>query len=443
MADFKPVVIVEEIHKAAPLLDRKRGRILKAIKPRMVKVAMKTFAFSMARDEKPLIQFDTSFLQLGSEGLLVTDRAVYSSCMPAAIPLANCELVEPVSGTKGGVKVNGQVVYHYELAVGWHMECLRELAQGARDCQLGWPVAAERVEQLRQMANDKYISEAMQCISDSRDIKSTLTTAGMTERAAAETAELLPRFMGVAPLKRLPLFLIGLICLAGCILYMVNRQELPTDGILPSIIGLGTIVGFGAFSFHHGRLFVRALRGSGPEKAAKRWREFCEWQLPESMRSHVRSPRTSLAPEPAPRPVSISTLSAHSPAKLQIGWVATPISVAMAIGVWLWPDVETGTRIVISAAALVSVVVSFLWTRGVYTLLKNGLAVRAAVTAKGSPGKFQVSHLCEVRYRYEASGSSHDGIHTFEADPGLEPGDEVWVLVDPNDPKASLMCSRG
>ncbi len=443
---FEPAEVVRKIHESAPALERRRGKALEAISPRAVSAARKTFALGMTDGERPLLQFDTSFLQTGSQGFLVTDQAIYSSVLRAPIPLANCEFVEGVKGKQGGIKVNGQVVCRYELAIEWHMRCLRQLGEHARQCGVGWPISDERVHMLRQMADDKYVSEAVRGAMEGfspDEIQHALEATGMAKPAAGEVASLFPRFIRHSPWSRLPRFAVATVVLFGVIIFMANRQELPTDGIWPTLIGWSVVACLGYFWYNAGALLCRALVEAGPEKAAKRWREYCEWQLPEAERTRVRTPRTGLAPESVPRRVWPSTMEKYAPARLRIGLMASLVGLLAAVVLWAWPGVAMGTRIAVTVASLLSLTISSLWAMGTYKLLRSGRAIQAMVIEKGAPKKFNVSHLCLIRYRYEIEDVEHHGEHTFDGDPGLEAEDAVWVLVHPTQPSKSLLCSTG
>jgi hypothetical protein len=75
------------------------------LKPGRVANARATYAQEMADDELPLAMFDTSFLQNGKAGMLLTNSKLYSSSAPKAVPL--CDIMAVTVETPSGFQDTG------------------------------------------------------------------------------------------------------------------------------------------------------------------------------------------------------------------------------------------------------------------------------------------------------------------------------------------------
>jgi hypothetical protein len=80
--------VLAEAHGAWHILKR-----LNAVRPDRVNNARRRFARDMTDEENALLIVDSSFLQDGKSGLLLTNRAVYSSLLDRPVPLEEIESV--------------------------------------------------------------------------------------------------------------------------------------------------------------------------------------------------------------------------------------------------------------------------------------------------------------------------------------------------------------
>lgn len=148
---------IAERHKAKRIL-----RSLGNLPQKQIENAVAHFAQEMEEDETPLVLLDSSFLSNGKAGLLITNRALYSSFYSRPIGLAH---IDDVSYATPGVvdhitahlfggllyaiffgfrnlqnrlRVNGKTVYSSgnPLRSAFWTELLTELAEAARQTQL-------------------------------------------------------------------------------------------------------------------------------------------------------------------------------------------------------------------------------------------------------------------------------------------------------------------
>src|SRR5687768_6945974 len=68
---------------------RRVARQLDNFSPKLLAAAKSSFAAQMVEQETPLVLFDRSFLLNGKAGILLTDRAIYSSSPRGCVPLAS------------------------------------------------------------------------------------------------------------------------------------------------------------------------------------------------------------------------------------------------------------------------------------------------------------------------------------------------------------------
>jgi len=92
----------------------------------------------MNADETAIAQIDTSFLQNGSKGLLLTDRRVYSSWLPQGIDLAEIRRVDfedPSTAMRqrpGTLLINGRLAFSGRFTSAFWIDALTALGRAAR-----------------------------------------------------------------------------------------------------------------------------------------------------------------------------------------------------------------------------------------------------------------------------------------------------------------------
>jgi hypothetical protein len=105
--------------------------------PKLREAAKKAFATQLTEQERPLILYDRSFLGNGKAGVLLTDRAIYSSSPRSCVPLSSIRSVhverasmsEQMAGNNTiQLLVNGEVFYSQIASVGSNSSFLTFLA---------------------------------------------------------------------------------------------------------------------------------------------------------------------------------------------------------------------------------------------------------------------------------------------------------------------------
>lgn len=200
----------------------KARNCLASMKEKKLHNAIASYAVGMKKNEVPLFFHDNSFLQNGKSGMLVTDRAIYSSNTPIRIPLSIVQTSDSEFGLGeegkglGGIRVNGLLVYKDRFAPQWQVYSIQQLGKFNRKHKIEWPISEKFKAVINEMNRGDFTTLGIAKLRQkmpTQQMAAELMQSGMSTQAADAMSRQLPLFAKKGNIASRAFLISGLLCL--------------------------------------------------------------------------------------------------------------------------------------------------------------------------------------------------------------------------------------